>query len=427
MVSPIQYVNPTTGSVIDPVTLSYISYTFPASSSTQLGWPIYGSGTTQPTSPIARIMDIGPATGSGATMVLPDASQRGFGDSLINNHSGNALQINDFTGANVVLLNGGSSAYLYSTAQTQSGTWGIINFGAVVASTNASVLAGAGLIAQGVTLNDAYPVTAVSTAITLAATHRATVQELAPTIGATGWSLTSSATLGNNWFTLIRNAGAGVLTITPLNGGDTIDAAATAVFNPGDSGILICTGTSFITVGRGRNVVFAYTTLTKNSNTSGGNSGFGASGGAAYTEVATDYANLIQFWKGTVTATQTITLPSVPNIFFMSNLTAGGFGIIFTTGAGMTYTLAANNTATILCDGTNIVPAVSVPIGSVSSIILNPGAANNATLAFTTDGVATGLYAPASHQIGVTINSTQTAIFSATNFTSLVPISGGTF
>lgn len=411
------YINPTTGNVIDPRTLSYLPYAFAASTTYPMGWPIFGSGSVAPVNPMARIMDVTPA-GSGSIMILPDASQVSYGDALINNRGASSFQINDFTGLGVLSLNPNSSAYIYTTATTQSGAWAIINFGSVVASTNAATLAGAGLIAQGVTLNDAFPVTMVAAPITLGTAHRATVQEW--TGGTNSWTITLSATLGNNWFCLIRNAGSGVLTLNP-SGGDLIDGSASTTLNPADSFILVCTGTGLITIGRGRNLTFAYTLLTKTA--AGGQYG----GGNAYTETASDYANVIQFWKGALTAGQTITLPSVPNVYFMSNLSTGGFSITFTTGGGLTYPLAANASSVLLCDGTNIVAAISVNVGSISAIQLSAGASNNATLAWATDGVATGLYAPASHQVGVTINNAQTAVFTASNFTSLVPISGGTF
>jgi hypothetical protein len=418
------FTNPNTNTVVDPTYLSYQAYSFAGSTTYQMGWPIFGSGSSAPMYPVAGIMDI-QASGSGAVVVLPDASQRAFASTLINNRGANAFQINDFVGDNLLLISPGSSALFYTTAVIPAGSWQIMNFGAVVASTNASTLAGNGLVAIGVTLQDAFPVTMVAAPITLASSHRATVQEW--TGGTNGWNLTSSGTLGNNWFSLIRNAGTGVLTLTPLNGGDTIDGSGTGVFNPGDSCILVCTGSSFITVGRGRNVTFSYTTLTKTSTTGGSGTGFGTAGGPTYTETATDYANVIQFWKGALSQAQTITLPTVPNIYFMSNLTTGGFSITFTTGSGTTYSLAANSATVLLCDGTNIVAANTVNVGSLTAIQLSPGANNNATLAWATDGVATGLYAPASHQVAVTINNVETAIFSATNFTSLLPISGGTF
>jgi hypothetical protein len=61
--------------------------------------------------------------------------------------------------------------------------------------------------------------------------------------------LTAAATLGDGWHVFYRNTGSGTITIDP-NSTELVDGAATLAVAPGDSGILICNGTAFFSVGK---------------------------------------------------------------------------------------------------------------------------------------------------------------------------------
>lgn len=64
------------------------------------------------------------------------------------------------------------------------------------------------------------------------------------------WALTMNpATLGANFAFAARNSGTGVITLTPSTG--TINGAATATLNAGESCLVFCDGTNFETVGGG--------------------------------------------------------------------------------------------------------------------------------------------------------------------------------
>lgn len=404
------FINPATGSVVDPVSISYLAYAFLPGTVNQMQWPIFGSGSTPPTNPIARYLEL---TSSGScTMVMPDASLRGFSDVLAINSGGGTVQINDFVGNSIIALAPGSAVLMFTTAQTQSGSWDLVNFGSVVSSSNASVLAGAGLMAIGATLNDAFPVTQVnSVPFTLTAAHRATVQ--AWTGGAGTWTLSSSTVLGNNWFFFAKNVGSGALVIQ-TSGGDLLDGATSVSLNPNESCGIVCTGSGFITIGRGRSTVFNFSQLVKNVT------------GGTYTETSTDYANVVQKFTGALTANQIIVLPTVVNVYYVTNATTGAFTLTFQTGFGTSVTVVQSTSTILICDGTNIYAANSVPVGSITSIALASGSALAPTLSFGADP-QTGLYLPAVHQLGIAVNGVQTAYFSATNFVSLLPIDGGTF
>jgi hypothetical protein len=67
-------------------------------------------------------------------------------------------------------------------------------------------------------------------------------------------TLTAAATLGNGWHVTYRNDGTGIITIDP-NGGELIDGATTIRLYRGESCVITCTGTAFITSGRSTGMV----------------------------------------------------------------------------------------------------------------------------------------------------------------------------
>lgn len=61
------------------------------------------------------------------------------------------------------------------------------------------------------------------------------------------FALTAAATLGDGWYFIAKNEGAGTLTLNP-NGAETIDGAATLDLATGESRMVFCDGTNFRTV-----------------------------------------------------------------------------------------------------------------------------------------------------------------------------------
>lgn len=78
----------------------------------------------------------------------------------------------------------------------------------------------------------------------LAAADRGTLIDC--TSGTFSQTLTAAATLGNGWNCIIRNSGAGTITLDP-NASELINGASTLVLSPGSSIGLQCTGTEFYT------------------------------------------------------------------------------------------------------------------------------------------------------------------------------------
>jgi hypothetical protein len=60
----------------------------------------------------------------------------------------------------------------------------------------------------------------------------------------------------------LRNSGTGALTVAG-SGGNTINGSATIILQPSDSCIIVCSGSTFYTVGLGKSTQFAFTQLTK--------------------------------------------------------------------------------------------------------------------------------------------------------------------
>lgn len=82
-------------------------------------------------------------------------------------------------------------------------------------------------------------------------------------------SLAPATVLGAGWYTYIANTGTGVISIVP-DGTDLVDGILNFNLGPGNSFLLVCTGTTFYTVGRKAELIILQDQ--KAANTAGGNS-----------------------------------------------------------------------------------------------------------------------------------------------------------
>jgi hypothetical protein len=64
------------------------------------------------------------------------------------------------------------------------------------------------------------------------------------------WTMTlpAAASAGAGWVCEVRNSGSGTITLDG-NGSETVDGATTRALAPGQGGVLICTGTGWVTMG----------------------------------------------------------------------------------------------------------------------------------------------------------------------------------
>ena len=388
------YNSPFTGNVIQPTDVSFRSITLAAN--TQLQWPINGSATDDYA---ARIMQVTAST-AGLSLYMPPANQASVGqDALIRNVGANTFTVRDFEGANVIIsVAAGEAKYIYITENpTTGGTWGIITFGAGTSSADAATLAGYGLVASGTTLNQSHPAQSIGTGGTFATTDRA--QVLVWSGGAGTYTLPSTSTLGNNWFTLFKNSGTGSMVISA---GDNIDGAATKTFAPGESAFLVCTGTTYVTVGYGVSSQFFYTSLVK-SVTAG-----------TYTLSANEAANTIQTYVGTLSGNVVAVYPPVVNLYVIKNsVTAGGYSLTVGTGSGTSVAIPSGQQVTLACDGTNFFNANTTQAGAVSTISLDDGSVGAPSLSFASE-TNTGVYRAGAGQFNTAVLGVVRSSLSAT-------------
>jgi hypothetical protein len=408
------YNSPFTGNVIQPTDVSYRSITLAAN--TQLQWPINGNATGDYA---ARIMQVTASSG-GLSLYMPPADQASVGqDALIRNVGANSFTVKDYAGTNTIItVAAGESKYIYITANpTNQGTWGIIAFGVGSSSADAATLAGYGLVAVSTTLNQSHPVVTTSGNTTLDSTYRSSA--LVWTGGAGTFTLSLASTLGNNWFTMVRNSGSGALTVAG-SGGNLINGSASIILQPTDSAMIVCNGVTFYTVGLGKSTLFNFTQLTK------------AVVSGAYTLTSSEASNVVQKYTGTLSGNVTITIPATVQVYYILNATsAGAYTITFTTGSGATATVPASSQSILVCDSVNIFNANTYLAGS-SGLSLSDGSVGAPSLNFSSE-TSTGIYRATSGQLNIAVLAANIASFAATGLTITGTgtftggVSGGTF
>ena len=392
------YTSPFTGNIIVPTDVSYNSFTL--TEDTTLIWSDAAprSSTLANVRFFARIMDVNPAAAN-TSLTLPAANEGSLGsDSLIRNIGGFEVTIKD-NGGNVLynLLPGRAQWNYLTQNNTAAGVWRSVTFGAGNSITNASELAGGGLavdnsgkLSVGSTIANVYqgPYTTSDAnngqTINFESSSQSTINLHAPSL--------------NRFTTAIRNNADGELEIVPPAGYsiDNNPNAQSIVLTPGESSyfVLDSTNDKFITVGRNRLSNFYFSVANYDITTTGA------------TINLTDYAAIIlsirQSGAGQLT---TVQLPQNTNTYYVIN--ESNFDITFQIGTasppgGNVVTIGANESASIIADGTNLYATNVVPVGALtltSSSRTAPG------LAIEEAGVkTTGFYA-LSGEAGVTVNN----------------------
>ena len=402
------YINPFTGQTISPSQVSYEALTMGAD--VALEWPINGNQGAV----ASAIIDV-TATVASLKLELPPATQVSTGQSmLVRNVGANTFTVTDTSGNTIISVASGVAEFIFLTDNTTvDGTWASVTFGAGTSAANASALAGYGLTPINLTLNQAYPVTTLYSDTTLTATSRAQFLVWGSGVGAI--TLPPATTVGNNWFCNIRNNGTGILTLTP-QGTNTIDGNASQQLQLTESLVIASDGTNFNTFGYGRSNTFAYTQLLL------------AVTGGTTTLTSSQASNTVQEYTGVLLSNQIIVVPSTVQLYSFTNNTTGAYTLTFKTAVvgGATITVAQGKTAMAVCDGTNVYNANSTAQGVVTGLTLDAGSAAAPPLNFISN-LTTGIYLPASAQIGFTIAGANAATLSASGFAVPVGIGGGTF
>jgi hypothetical protein len=409
--------SPFTGQVIQPTDVSYRSIAL--TENTTLSWPLNGNVDGNY---VARIMNVTPSA-AGFFLYMPPANQASVGqDSLISNVGSFDFFVVDYDGNSIVVIPPGESKYIFiETNANTAGTWGVVEFGATNSGAVASLLAGYGLTAIGSTLNTEH------LSFTTAGSYIVLVEDRAKSAyyagGAGNFVFQSAVDLTNGWFIFIRNGGTGALTLVPASG-ETINGEATLALQPGDSAIVCCDGSGLFTIGLGRNTLFNFTQNTK-AVTSG-----------TYTLSAVEASSAIQKFTGTLTDNVTIVLPQTIAVYYITNQTVDvgpGYTLTFTTGAigGATATVLSAQQVILVCDSVNLYNGATIAAGAVS-FQLTDGTVSAPSLSFATE-VNTGIYRPASGQLGIAVLGNQIVDVSASGLeitgsgTFTTGVSGGTF
>lgn len=406
------YFNPFTGQTISPSSVSYESLSLTAN--LELQWPINGNDNT-PASSIIDVTATPSGTATGWLLKLPPATQVSTGQSLIvRNVGANTFTVTDNGGNTIISIASGIADFIFLIDNTTvNGIWASVVFGAGTSNANASALAGYGLTPIGLTLNQAYNITNYYSDSVFNAANRAQFNVWEGGVGA--FTLPSSVTVGNNWFTIIRNNGSGVLTLTPT-GTDTIDGNINMQLQLTESVVIVSNGSDgFNTYAYGRSNSFAFTQLAQ------------VVTGGTLTLSAAQGANIIQEYSGTLTSNQIVVLPSTVQLYSLQNSTSGPFSLTFkTAGIGSTVTVGQGQTGLVVSDGTNVYSTTSNTSSSFTSATLAPGSVGAPSLNFQ-GNTNTGLYLPASNQIGFAINGVNGMTLSSTGLVITNGISGGTF
>jgi len=391
------------GSPVQPSVVAYAPLALSANISTF--WPALATGVQQP---LARIMDVTP-TGVGFAVLLPVALQAGAGqDVFFNNPGAYSYTVQDSTGSPIAVISPGQQRYIYLTDNTTAaGTWRSMLFAVGASSPDASALAGSGLKAIGATLNQSTPSATISTSTTFTSADRAKMYVNIG--GAITCTLPLSSTVSNDFFMEIRNQGTGTLTLA-CTGGELIDGSASIVLQVNESCFFQAGVANWYTVGRGRNTQFNFTQLLKNVT------------GGTTTLSLTEASNVVQTYSGTAVSANTVVLPSVVQVYYISNQVLGGFTFtIQSPTPGATLVLPYGQNAVVFCDGVNVINA-STAVAGITSLLLLAGSVSVPSLGIA--AINNGLYAPTSVTVAVSAGGVNAGTFSSNGYNG--PIGGDT-
>lgn len=369
------------GNSVQPGQVSYASLSLTASIS--LAWPNFaGAGANV----FALVMDI-TANAGGYAITMPSAQQAAEGTTaLFFNTGAQTIEIKANDGSSITTIAAGVAKFLYLRDNaTQAGSWGIVTFGTGTSAADASALAGYGLQAISGALAQAHQSVTTSSTITV------TSADLAKIYVATGGSVAAnfptSASVGDKFFTIVKNNGSGTVTLTPT-GGDTIDGAATVALAPGDAAMVCSLGASngWVTVGKGQSVNFAFTQLTKS-----------VAGGVDVTLTSAECQNKLITLTGLLTASINVIVTNTASVYYIFNNTTGAFTVTVKTAAGSGSAVEQGTHDIVVCDGTNVYRGVT---NTAATTAFSSGSAGAPSITFTGD-TDTGFYRSAANIPGV--------------------------
>lgn len=362
------------GANIYPSEISYSSVTL--SADITLSWP---EETSTNVNLATRIMDVTPS-GTGFSIILPDAKKSGTGNTILFNNKGSqTFTVKNAGGVQVGTIAAGQIWQVYLTNNTTvNGTWQILQYGATTSSANASALAGTGIVAVGTVLSQSVPITAFNSNYTAGATDRARMYNWT---GAGGvLTLPDPTIVGDNWFIYLRNSGSGQVAVTPT-GSVQIDGTAPLPFQPGESAIIASDGTNFYTIGFGQASTFAfdYTVID-------------VPGSGDFTLSGAQLNRVAYRFTGALTGARNIIIPATVQQYWIDNRTTGSYTFTVKVSGTTGVILSTNERGIFYCDGNEILDADTATIGLPISIANGGTGATSAGAALINlGGTATGI------------------------------------
>lgn len=388
---------------IPPSGAKYSSYTLSANTTFQ--WPYNYTGTGET---VSKIMDVTSTLAIDLTMPNGDEVSPGE-DIVINNRGSFTLTVKGSAGTTLATITTGQSLFLYlSDNSTAEGTWKTVQFGVGSSSTDAASLAGYAIKAIDTTLNQSHPVSTIASPTTFTVADRGKL--VVYTGGADTQLLPAVATVGDDFFILIRNSGTGTLTIDG-NSSETIDGSTTFAIQPTESAVLISSGAAWYSVGYGRSTQFSFSQST-----------IDVSSGGTITLSASQYGNELLTFTGTPAGALNVVVPNVVAVYYTYNTTSEA--VTVKTAAGTGATVTSGSRVIIFCDGTNVVSAQSAV--ATSDVSLTSGSAALPALKFAAADTS-GLFLKNTADLGFTVSGVEVGSFSASglNLVSGLGIAAG--
>ncbi len=336
------------GANIYPSEINYSAITLTAD--VTLSWP---EETSASENLATKIINVSAAT-PGFVITLPAANKTGTGNTILFSAVGAAsFIVKGSTGTTIMTVTSGTSWQVYLTNNaTAAGVWSSLQYGASVSFANAAALAGTGIVAVGAVLSQSVPITTFNTNYTAGTADRA---KMFVWSGAAGTlTLPAAATVGDNWFCYLRNAGSGAVVADPT-GSPTIDGASTLSYQPGESSIIATDGANWYTIGFGQSAtfVFDYTVIA-------------VAGTGDYALTGTELNRIAYKFTGILTGNRNIIVPATVQQYWVDNSTTGAFVFTVKTAAGTGVAISSAQRGIFYCDGTDVVDAdtstVSTPI-----------------------------------------------------------------
>lgn len=337
------------GTTIYPSDVSYRAIALSVDQA--LSWPME---TATNGDVVAQIMDVTPAAGS-LSILMPPANEASVGETALFFNAGSyTFTVKDTNGNTIVAVAPGLSYQVYLIDNTtENGTWRSTQYAAGTSSATAGSLVGAGIKAISTTLNQSMAVTTLNSNYTIGNADRSAA--FVWTGGAGTLTLPGSGVVGNDWFCQIRNGGTGAISLVPV-GSELINGGLSLTFNPGDSAIVICDGTSFFTIGFGQSAAFAFDYVSIDLT---GQSSPYVLAGANLNRIAYRFA-------GTLTANMVVEIPATVQQYWITNDTTGAFTLTVKVAGQTGVVINQGARAICYCDGTDLLDAdtggLSIPV-----------------------------------------------------------------